>query len=322
MEFLSYIKELMLKYECLIIPDFGAFITRNFKGGFKSNTNLFFPPYREIGFNSLLIDNDGVLVNFISKKNNIPYAQALINLKNEIDFLKKRLKTIPVIIDDVGELSINDDDKVIFNPSNSFNFDLNSFGLSPYTKVTLQNDYSNSSSNKSNIYSMEKSNDESFSFRPDKSIKKFSPLKYVAIGIISLLVISFSYYLIDDYIDEQRLVSAKKGQEKIKKNVQKAKFNLGSISPVEINLISEKKLNTSFIPSYSVVAGSFRNINNAEKLLKSLLSQEYNAKIIGLSPDGLHRVAYGSFNSKKEALNLFYFIKYTLEDEAWYLAEE
>ena len=92
MEFLSHIKELMLKYECLIIPDFGAFITRDFKGGFKSDENLFLPPYKQIGFNSLLIDNDGILVDFIAKKNNIPYTDALINLQKEIDFLKKRLK--------------------------------------------------------------------------------------------------------------------------------------------------------------------------------------------------------------------------------------
>ena len=147
-----------------------------------------------------------------------------------------------------------------------------------------------------------KSNEESFSFKPDKSIKKFNPLKYVAVGIISIIIISFSYYLIDDYIDEKRIISAEKGQEKIKKNVQKAKFNLGSISPVEINLITEKKSYTDDFPPYSVIAGSFRNINNANKLLESLISEGYNAKIIGLSPNGLHRVAYGSFNSKNEIL--------------------
>ena len=322
MEFLSYIKELMLKYECLIIPDFGAFITRDFKGGFKSDENLFLPPYKEIGFNSLLIDNDGILVDFIAKKNNIPYTDALINLQKEVDFLKKRLKNIPVIIDDIGELSINSNNKVIFNPFNSFNFNLHSFGLSAFKKIPIKIDYSSSNTNKSKIHYMEKSNEESFSFKPDKSIKKFNPLKYVAVGIISILIISFSYYLIDDYIDEKRIISAEKGQEKIKKNVQKAKFNLGSISPVEINLITEKKSYNDDFPPYSVIAGSFRNKNNANKLLESLISEGYDAKIIGLSPNGLHRVAYGSFNSKKEALNLFYFIKYTLEDEAWYFAKD
>ena len=242
MEFLSYIKELMLKYECLIIPNFGAFITRDFKGGFKSDENLFLPPYKEIGFNSLLIDNDGILVDCIAKKNNIPYTDALINLQKEVDFLKKRLKNIPVIIDDIGELSINSNNKVIFNPFNSFNFNLHSFGLSTFKKIPIKIDYSSSNPNKSKIHYMEKSNEESFSFKPDKSIKKFNPLKYVAVGIISILIISFSYYLIDDYIDEKRIISAEKGQEKIKKNVQKAKFNLGSISPIEINLITEKKL--------------------------------------------------------------------------------
>ena len=39
------------------------------------------------------------------------------------------------------------------------------------------------------------------------------------------------------------------------------------------------------------------------------------------NPEGMHRVAYGRFTSKREAIKLLYFIKYTLKEDAWYLEE-
>jgi hypothetical protein len=39
------------------------------------------------------------------------------------------------------------------------------------------------------------------------------------------------------------------------------------------------------------------------------------------SADGLYRVAYGRFESKREAIRLYYFLVNSLEEEAWYLAE-
>ena len=39
------------------------------------------------------------------------------------------------------------------------------------------------------------------------------------------------------------------------------------------------------------------------------------------SSEGFHRVAYGRFISKKKAINLLIFVKYTLQEEAWFLEE-
>ncbi|MBL30310.1 MAG: hypothetical protein CMC81_03590 [Flavobacteriaceae bacterium] len=64
----KYIEELLYDYECVTIPDFGAFLTRSF--GFEVNkiTGKFTPPRKELTFNSLLTSNDGVLINYFAKK--------------------------------------------------------------------------------------------------------------------------------------------------------------------------------------------------------------------------------------------------------------
>ena len=60
---------------------------------------------------------------------------------------------------------------------------------------------------------------------------------------------------------------------------------------------------------------------NAEKKVVDLKAEGYPAALVQINPEGLYRVAYGRYTSKKEAINMLYFLKYTLEEEAWYLEE-
>ena len=51
---------------------------------------------------------------------------------------------------------------------------------------------------------------------------------------------------------------------------------------------------------YHLIGGSFREKENAEDLKQKLLDQGYQAKVLS-SPNGLHKVSYGSFSSLKKA---------------------
>ena len=316
MEITSCLKELLTEYECVIIPDFGALLTRYTPSSVDTNSSLFSPPKKEVSFNSLLFKNDGILTNFYAKKYNLNYENALKNLNLQVDFIKERIKSVPVIIDGVGEFSSDKEGKIIFSPYNNFNFELNSFGLEPFKIDTLN---LVNSTNNSNFINMETNKNEPLSFEPGKVSYKFSPLKYVAIFLVVLTIGILSFYFINNYINEKRMASTEASQKKIKNNVQKATFDLGSLNaiPIDINLKEKNLINSN--PFYSVIAGSFRNEQNAKKLLNVLINQGYNAEIINSTANDLYRVAYGRFSSKNKALNLFYFIRYTLEEDAWYL---
>ncbi|MEL0255842.1 MAG: SPOR domain-containing protein, partial [Burkholderiaceae bacterium] len=133
-----------------------------------------------------------------------------------------------------------------------------------------------------------------------------------------------SYYFSDKYVTEQRIVEQEKAQKKIEKNVQEATFDLGSLSSINIsaetNPIEQEAIVNQEL--FSVIAGSFRSLSNAEKKVESLKSEGYPAELAQSNPDGLYRVAYGRYSTKKEAVNMLYFLKYTLEEEAWYLEEK
>ena len=66
-----YIKDLLYQHECVTIPNFGAFLTRSIHVLIHPDTGVFNPTRKEVGFNQLLTSNDGILANYIAKKENI-----------------------------------------------------------------------------------------------------------------------------------------------------------------------------------------------------------------------------------------------------------
>jgi len=55
----AYIRELLFRHDCVIIPGFGAFIGNYFPSQVDRNDGLFYPPSRRITFNRHLTGNDG-----------------------------------------------------------------------------------------------------------------------------------------------------------------------------------------------------------------------------------------------------------------------
>jgi cell division protein FtsN len=55
--------------------------------------------------------------------------------------------------------------------------------------------------------------------------------------------------------------------------------------------------------------------------LAQLQAEGFDAAFTEVNPEGLNRVAYGRFTSKREALNLHNYIRYALKEEAWFLEE-
>ena len=172
---------------------------------------------------------------------------------------------------------------------------------------------------------MENSNKEDLMFTPEKknSGSKRGPLlKYAAVGVIGIALLSAAYYFGDQYITEERILAQEKAQQQIEKNVQEATFDLGTLDPIEVNVVAASKEVRPDRVYFSIIAGSFRSIENAEKKVSQLIKEGYPAVLAGGNTEGLHRVAYGRYETKKEAINMLYFLKYTLKEEAWYLEEK
>ena len=320
MEIKSYINDLLYQYECITIPEFGSFLTRKIPAKISFDGN-FSPPKKEISFNSLLKTNDGILAKYIAQKTNSNYESILklIN-KKTIKWIEK-LKKESINFPGIGEMKLNNHGKIEFLPSNEINFNKDSFGLysfkkDPLIKITYHN--------KNNL-KMENTNNDDLLFTPEKknNNRKMGYFKYSAIGLLTIALFGSIYFFTNNYLTNQKLNEIEIAQKKIKSNVQKATFDIGKLSKVELNLnktdnFSSVNLNQNY---YSIIAGSFRSINNAENKLNLLIKEGYKAEMARKSSEGFHRVAYGRFSSKKKAINLLIFVKYTLQEDAWYLEE-
>ena len=61
-ELSRHIEVLLFENDCVIIPNFGGFVTHYTPSKRDVKENLFIPPTRVIGFNDQLKLNDGLLV--------------------------------------------------------------------------------------------------------------------------------------------------------------------------------------------------------------------------------------------------------------------
>jgi hypothetical protein len=313
------IEKLLYQHECVTIPQFGAFLTRSF-GAKIDYKGLFYPPRKEVNFNQLLLANDGVLAHFIAQKENISYESALRNIEKEVRNWRKRLLTQNLLFPGLGKVQLNQDKKIQFIPLDKVNFELKSFGLYTYERRPILKTLNKS--NPDDI--MDDTTNDNLMFTPEQkeNEKKSTIFRYAAIGLVGIVLVGASYFFGDRYVTEQRVVEQEKAQKQIEMNVEEATFNIGSLNSINISVstssVKEVVLDQIY---FSIIAGSFRSIKNAENKVAVLEAEGYPAALAKVNPEGLYRVAYGRYNSKKEAINMLYFLKYTLEEEAWYLEE-
>ena len=325
MQLQQYIKELLYQHECVTVPNFGAFLTHSISLLIQAETGVFSPPSKEVSFNHLLKSNDGILAHFMAQKENISYEQALRKIEKEVKVWKQKLQTQHLTFAGIGEMRLNPQKKINFSPFGSINFDLNSFGLKSFIRKTIFTPTPNTEEFKS-FTIMENENKDDLMFTPEKNENKRSPImRYAIIGVIGISLIGSIYYFGSKYIADEKAKATEMAQKKIKSNVQKATFDLGTLSEMNLTIDANPEVieNNPLAQTYfSVIAGSYRSMENAEKKLAELQAEGFDAAFTEVNPEGLHRVAFGRFTSKREALNLHNYIRFALKEEAWYLEEK
>ncbi len=296
----KHIIELLYQHNCVIVPGFGAFLTKSISA--SHNNDTFSPPKKLLRFNGMLKENDGLLANEISSKENISYAAAIKKIKKEVKVLLSSIDNGEVEIDNIGVFILNAEKKIQFQPNHDINFDSSSFGLKSFTRTPKKVS------------------------KPEEKITTSSlpdyAMRYAAIMLLLIGISSISYISFDDYQNEQKLEAIANAQKQILKNVQTATFDLGEYAkiniPVKKNIIPAKS-NSIY---YSVIAGSFRSMENANKKLNSLIELGYQASFTSVNPKGLHRVAYARLQNRNEAVKLIATIKKEKGNDAWLLIEK
>ena len=134
-----FISELLYEHDCVIVADFGGFIASRKPASINAALHLMTPPSKVIAFNSFLKQNDGVLANYISRKQGITYSDAC---KLIGDYVRMSLNALDegrrVKLENIGILYRDNNEIIQFLPDQNANYLISSFGLSTVHAPVIQ----------------------------------------------------------------------------------------------------------------------------------------------------------------------------------------
>ncbi|MDH3322623.1 MAG: SPOR domain-containing protein [Flavobacteriaceae bacterium] len=307
MKLANYISDLLYRYECVIVPEFGGFVTNNKSAKIDPVNHTLSPPYKQITFNNHLKNNDGLLANYIASADKITYEAAINFIKFEIQSWLEKLKSEDIELEQIGTFSL-ENDKLIFEPQQKINYLTSSFGLNNVVSHEIKRE-----TFKKQVVKLEEK--APIQFTPERK-KAPNYLKYAAIFVIGLSAIGFGGKLYNDHQNKKLIVAAKKHQKIVEQKIESATFVISKPLPT-LNLEIEKQKK-----NFHVIAGAFRFPENADKKVKDLLDQGYDARILGVNKWNLTVVSYGSYTSREEAYEILSEIKSNVARDSWLLIQE
>jgi len=301
----AYISDLLYRYECVIVPNFGGFVTNKISAKVNHFTHTFSPPFKQLTFNSHLQNNDGLLANYVATAKNISYLEAMKAIEKEVNSWKLLLNSEILELENIGSFKINKEQKIIFEPINSLNYLTSSFGLGTYVSPAIKRE----------VYKGKIKLLEPFTAEETKR-KTPAFIKYAATAAIlfALGTVSWNEYQKTAY--KNLVAETEQQQKKLVKTIQEATFVISNPLPaITLNITKETY-------NYHIIAGAFREPKNAEKKLQQLLEKGYDAKILGVNKWDLTEVAFESFSNENEAINKLRNIRKTESEDAWLLVKE
>ena len=299
----TYINDLLYRYDCVIVPDFGGFVTNRIGAKANKSTHTFTPPTKQVTFNSHLKHNDGLLANYVASLENISFEKATAAISLSVSKWQNELYSNSVEIDDLGVLSLNDEKKIVFEPNKTVNYLTESFGLAMVESSSISR------------YKQEvKPLVPVFVKEEKKGVPAF--IKYAATAAI-LLTLGFAGY--NGYQQNQQKEVLANQEKAIQKKIQSATFVISNPLPtINLNVVKREKISKPF----HIIAGAFQFVKNAEKKVKQLNAKGFDAKIIGINKWGLTQVTFNSYSDRNEATNNLYKIQNTISEDAWLLIKK
>ncbi|WP_426431816.1 SPOR domain-containing protein [Winogradskyella sp. HB-48] len=310
MQLETYISDLLYRYDCVTVPQLGAFLTNRVSAKVHNSTHTFYPPKKVLSFNEQLQNNDGLLANYIAEVEKVPYATANDKISKQVKAIKSYLVEGETIqFENIGELVLNTEGKIVFNPSSHINYLTDSFGLSHFTSQDIKRE----------VYKKEAESIEEaapIAFTPEKRSNN-NWLKYAAAAVIILGLSgfgAFKYY--NNTIENHNQLAQEEANAQLDAKVQEATFVISNPLPAATLSIEKQTGN------YHIVAGAFRVEANSDKKVDQLREMGYKARKIGKNRYGLHEVVYASFETRVEAHKALYKIRREHNKDAWLLIKK
>lgn len=342
-----YISDLLYRYDCVVIPDFGGFVANYASAKIQPIQHKLSPPSKQISFNKNLTSNDGLLGNHIAERRSLSYQEANELIKSFVNQSIEGLnKGDKIHIEKVGTLFLDPENNIQFVAEEKNDFLLDSFGLGTLRGQPIVRANSEKTLKKEvrKVIPLVKE---------EKKRRRFLPIAAVFIFLlVGAYFLNIQYTWVDtntiQYSDifsippaENRVYSETEHQvfSELEETKNELKFDEGIYPYITSNddvtnlFVDNRKEeptvaidNTRVVEEASitlkfhVMGGCFSQKSNAERLVKTLKAKGYQARLLGKFKN-LHAVSFGSFANDDEARKLLSSVRETENSAAWLLVK-
>ena len=352
----KHISSLLFEHDCVIVPDFGGFVSGYAAAKVHPTQHVFTPPHKNITFNKHLKNNDGLLVNHIAHKENKTFAEANLIVGTFVTECNQTLKRgDKIILEHLGSLYLDVERNIQFEPDNSVNYLVEAFGMTAIQSLPIKRE------------GIQERIEKKFTDREPIPQEQKRQKGFVRVSsLVTMLVVALSAGIIFLSVKTnglkdinysslnpfgERMNPLYKERTEVKPALTEKNFSTEKISlpnndtiPLTaiafVNNIDNKlivRLNDNVAPGihkrdktsvaansmrsvkglrYHIVSGCFKIEANAHNFVAMLKAKNLNAAIIGKNKDGLFVVSCGDYAHKEEAYQALARIR-AANTEAW-----
>ena len=301
-----HIETLLRRHDYVVVPDLGGFVVQNQQA--VIHADAIEPPLSTVGFNPLLNISDGMLTIEISRAEKISFREASHLIEKSVAGLKSALKAQKTVgCGNLGTLSVDAEEKIIFKPSLNAdmlpsNYGLGTLHYSPFAESIATEDRK-------------------------LTITLPSPRKiarYAAIGLIAA-----SVFLAAPTLNDARQNFAGLYPENLLETSEKpVSTNINTPTPLaavsNTTIAETKEIEATPVEEarFHVVVASLPTQEMADKYCTELKADNFS-KVHILPPSRLYRVAIESFTTKDSAVVFMENLRNSSPEfaEAWVLCE-
>lgn len=282
----------------MIVPNFGAFIAEPVPARVDEEKMKIIPPSKKISFNSILKTNDGLLINHIAYQKRMTYQEAKNWLSEAVEDWNIILKEeSSLVINGLGLLEYNENEKLIFKPSYEVNYLTSSYGLKDTFAVPIEQE---STEPKEPVVIKKMANKSNYNW-----------IKYAAAAIVGVSALGFSWKYQNDQLEynQQKVALQKEVQTDVLNEIQQATFYLEA---------PKKTTKKEVVKPFHIIAAAFKTESKAEGYANELKEKGFpQAHFIQKeSENDMNKVVYESFASEEEAREALQSIRKD-NPEAW-----
>ena len=308
-----HIAQLLYRYQCVIVPNFGAFLTTIYSAEVNEFTHTFTPPRKVISFNGLLQNNDGLLANHLAQNLNIGYEVATALIEQAVTDWRTALDSNgSLTIDQIGVVTKRSNRNLVFEPLQNANFLATSFGLNAFTVANINRNAANQ-----NIENPTENKPVDVVFMANSATPKPNYLRYaaaVAIGLGTFAFVGNNMY--NRQVANQNQLVQLEVQKAVTEKIQEATFVIANPFVAAETEVAPANM------AFHIVAGKFRNQRNATNLSKKLSGLGYGSRVLAVDSDGLSQVIFGSYPSFKSAQMALDSIQVSQNSDAWIMIKK